>query len=89
MSGPTQLIHGSDYEQMRKVEHAILQAILPFQNGRTEAALVAVAMLRVARTLVEMYPAVTQAELLPVLTAFIQGRSSAPGVDDSLLVRPS
>lgn len=71
-----------DFDQLKRVEDAITKSIVPFRNNRTEAALVVMAALRVARQILELYPAPTRETLLPLLVAFLKGETQMPGVSD-------
>lgn len=71
-----------DFDQLKKVEEAISQSLVPFRNNRTEAALVVMACLRVARILLNLYPEATREQLLPLLVAFLKGETQMPGVSD-------
>lgn len=71
-----------DFERMKEIERALVQTLLPYRNdGRTEAMLVVFALIRSARVLLRLYPAKTQKQLRPVITAFLEGKTSAPAAD--------
>lgn len=73
-----------DFQHMQTVEAAVMAALKPFQNGRTEGALVAIALLRVARMLLRLYPEATQQTLLPLFIGFLRGDAEMPGLPSKL-----
>jgi hypothetical protein len=73
-----------DFQHMQKVEAAVMASLKPFQNGRTEGALVAIALLRIARMLLRLYPEQTQRTLLPLFIAFLRGDEEMPGAPKGL-----
>lgn len=76
-----------ELNQMKRVENAIATAIMPFKNSRTETGLIVFALIRVARVLLWLYPDKVQAQLVPVLVAFIEGKGE-PVDGGSLIVPP-
>lgn len=72
-----------DFKQLKRVEEAVMLALTPFRNGRTEAALVVMALLRCARVLLWLYPEATRQTLTPLLVAFLKGETQMPGVADA------
>lgn len=77
-------LDNADAEQMRAVQKALIDAALPFRE-RTEAALVVFACVRIARTMLRLYNPKTQKQLLPVIIAFLEGKTTAPGVESDFL----
>lgn len=73
-----------DFDHMQTVERAVFASLTPFRNGRTEAALIVIALLRVARLLLRLYPEETQRTLLPLYIAFLKGDEDMPGAPKGL-----
>lgn len=69
-------------EQMKRVENTIAQALIPIRNSRIEGMIVVFALVRVARQLLVLYPKKARTQLVPVLTAFLEEKKTAPGVVD-------
>lgn len=74
-----------DFNEMKKVEQAVFGSLTPYRNGRTEGALVVIALLRVARMILRLYPEDTQRTLLPLLIAFLRGDEEMPGAPSKML----
>lgn len=72
-----------DAAQMRRVQRAIIQAVLPFK-ANTEAALVVFALARCARTMLRLYPEKTQKWMRTLLIAFLEGKTEQPKLTDSV-----
>jgi hypothetical protein len=67
---------GQEFAQMKRVETAVIQTLLPFRDdGKTEAALVVFALLRCARVMLRLYPEQTQRELLQALVPYLEGKT--------------
>lgn len=62
---------------MKTVERAVVKTIMPYRE-RIEAALVIFALMRCARVLLRLYPPNTQKWILPLVIAFLEGKSEAP-----------
>lgn len=75
-----------DADQMKRVEKALVKVILPFR-AKTPPALVCLALLRCARTVLRLAPVNEQKELMPILVAFLEGRVAPPG-EKSILWTP-
>jgi hypothetical protein len=71
-------LDGSEGLRMQHIEVEVMKLLTPYREN-TEAALVIFAILRIARSLLRLYSAQTQAQLLPVLVAFLEGKE--PGTD--------
>lgn len=85
---PQPKITMKDYEHMVSIERAVLDALKPYRNGQTEACLVAMALIRVARQLLYMYPLDIIKQLTPLFVAFIKGDKKQPGANASPLWMP-
>jgi hypothetical protein len=66
-----------DFEQMKKVEGALIQALLPFK-ATTDPLLAVLALVRVIRVFLRGAPKPAQKEILPVLIAYLEGRTQLP-----------
>ena len=75
----------ADAEQMKTIERALVATLLPFK-GNTEAALVVFALVRCARVMLRLYPEQTKKALLPIMTAYLEGKNQPPGEESNLLV---
>lgn len=73
------------FTAMKEVEAALTKAVLPFRE-KTEAALVAFALIRMARVLLRVYPPKVQKELLPVILTYLQGGLKQPAGDPAALL---
>jgi len=67
-----------DFEQMKRVEDAIIKAILPFKDS-TDPLLAVLALVRVTRVFLRNGTKDAQRGLLPVLFAYLEGRTQIPG----------
>lgn len=76
----------SDADDMKAVERALVKTALPFRE-RMPPALVAMALLRMCRTVLRLCNKNDQKELLPVFVAFLEGRINPPG--SSILWTPT
>ncbi len=70
--------------EMRKVQNAVVQTLLPFRE-RTEPAIVVFALIRCARVLLRLYSRKTQGEILPAIVAYLEGKTTAPGASSLFL----
>lgn len=78
-----------DVRQMKAVEKTIVQAILPFKEN-TPTILIVLSLIRCARTVLRLATKEQQKELLPILVAFLQGRTQLPEeTGDSPIWTPS
>lgn len=69
----------ADVEQMRQVQGAIVQACLPFLEGRTHPALVAIALARACRTVLRKAGSRNdRLTLTGIIVAFIEGQHVQP-----------
>lgn len=75
----------NDFNRMLAIERALVQTLLPFRDGKTESGLAAFALVRCARVLLRRYPPETQKQLLGVITAFLEGKTSPPGEPSELM----
>src|SRR5262245_49383169 len=76
-----------DADQMKRMEQAIINALLPFKEN-TDPILGLLALMRCARVMLRAARADAQRQLMPVLIAFIRG-DMAPKNAPSLLWMPS
>lgn len=75
-----------DFEQMKAVERKLVDTLQPF-TVNTPAALMVLTLIRCARLILRKCDRRDQKDLLPVLVAFLEGRTRQPG-DPSLLWLP-
>lgn len=73
------------FRAMKEVEAVLTRAVMPFRE-KTEAALVAFALIRMARVLVRVYPVKVQKDLLPAIMAYLQGSTIQPAGDSAALL---
>lgn len=73
----------ADDRQMRGVQKAIVDAVLPF-TASTPSWLICLALTRVLRAVLRKAPKKNRDELLPTLFAYIRGDTQAP--DDKGLI---
>lgn len=71
----------SDFEQMKKVEGALIAALLPFK-ATTDPLLAVLALVRVIRVFLRAAPTPARKEILPVLFAYMEGRTQLPTAND-------
>lgn len=71
----------SDFEQMKKIEDAIINAVIPFKEN-TDPILCLLALVRCARVMLRAATKDAQRKLLPVLFAYLEGRTRLPGDTD-------
>jgi len=75
-----------DVREMKRFEGAFVQWVLPWRQS-TRPGIVAIALARCCRTVLRLCPREEQAELLPLLVAFLEGKTQEPG-DQSLIWTP-
>lgn len=80
-------VRTEDAEQMKRIEQAIVDAVLPFA-ANTDPLLGVIALTRCVRTMLRAADTDAQKQLLPVLVAFLRGQMQAPGAP-SLLWMPT
>lgn len=68
-----------DEEQMNAVGKAIVAACVPFLQNGTNPMLVLLALIRCARVVLRKTSREDQKEILPVLNAYLEGRTQPPG----------
>jgi len=79
MSGPLlEQYRDIDFDQMKAIERELVAVLLPFREN-TDPLLGVIALARVLRTMLRLGPDEAQQKLLPVLVAFIQGKTAPPG----------
>jgi hypothetical protein len=71
----------ADYEEMKRVESAIIDALLPFK-ATTDPLLAVLALVRVVRVFLRGAPQQAQRELRPVLFAYLEGRTQLPNTNE-------
>jgi hypothetical protein len=69
-----------DLRRMKEIEHR-LATLLTEYRGNTESALAVFACVRIARTLLRLYPKTTEQELRRLCIAFLNGETAPPGVE--------
>lgn len=67
----------ANVDRMVHVQEQIERAVLPFREN-TEAAIVVLALMRVARKLLDLYSAKTRGELRDVIDLYLSGDAPAP-----------
>lgn len=67
-----------DWEEMKRFERQVVAAYRPFR-GHIDPVLATLALVRVTRALLRNAPKKVQQELRPVLTAYLEGKTSEPG----------
>lgn len=75
-----------DFQQMKRMEKAIIDAMLPFSGG-TDPLLGVMALIRCARVMLRAGSKSAQKQLLPVLVAYLSGRMRPSG-ESSLIWVP-
>lgn len=75
-----------DFEQMKAVERKLVDTLQPF-TANTPPVLMVLSLIRCARVILRKCGKADQKRLLPVLTAFLEGRTRQPG-DSPLLWLP-
>lgn len=78
MADPFARYKDVDFEQMKRVEEAIIKAVLPFKES-TDPLLAVLALVRVTRAFLRNGTKEAQRTLLPVLFAYLEGRTQIPG----------
>lgn len=73
------------FRAMKEVEEVLTKAVMPFRE-KTEAALVAFALIRMTRVLLRVYPVKVQKELMPVVLTYLQGGTKQPKGDPASLL---
>jgi hypothetical protein len=86
MSVKQQILSGEAAERMQFIRAQVERTILPYREN-TEAALVAGALVQIARVLFELYPEKTRTQLLTGAVAYLQ-RDNLEPQDSPLLVLP-
>lgn len=72
-NAPKVIGDAADTERMHFMQSEIAKAILPYREN-TEAAIVVMALMRVARILLRLYPEPVRGELLSACVAYLQGK---------------
>lgn len=80
MANPLEQYRDSDFQQMKRVEDAVIGALLPFRES-TDPILAVLALARILRVFLRAAPKLAQRQLLRVLIAYIEGRTRLPGDD--------
>lgn len=78
-------VRTEDMEQIQRVEAEVLRALAPFREN-TDPALALFALIRCARMLLRSCPPDSHRQLLPVIRAFLEGKSS-PDPDSRLFLQ--
>jgi hypothetical protein len=73
-------LRDSDAPHLLKIENAILVALRPFNNGDTEGAIAALACIRVAKQILQIYPDSAKIDLLPTMAAYLMDKP-LPGTE--------
>lgn len=76
-----------DIEQMNHLQREITKAILPYREN-TEAAIVAAALVRVARTMIDKYNPVAKRQLTEVSVAYLERREVRVDEDQAQIIIP-
>ena len=76
-----------DFRQMKRIEAALVQTVLPFR-ATTDPMLLAMALTRMTRTVARLCNPNDTKALIPVLVAFLEGKVNPPGGDGSLIWTP-
>jgi hypothetical protein len=77
MSNLFKTFRQSDADAMKEVERELVKTALPFRE-RMPPALVAMALLRMTRTVLRLCNPNDQKELLPIFVAFLEGKINPP-----------
>jgi len=67
-----------DFVEMKRIETAIIRALLPFK-ATSDPLLAVVALTRCLRVMLRLGSKEAQAQLVPVLRAYLEGRTAPPG----------
>jgi hypothetical protein len=78
----------ADAPHLLKIEDAIGRALRPFNNPGTESALAALACIRIAKQLLDPYPAIDRQQMLPAMIAYLSGGQVQPAEGASALWTP-
>ena len=78
MSDAFEQFRDADFEQMKRVERALIDAMVPFRD-QTDPLLAVLALVRVIRVMLRAAPKQSQRQLTPVLMAYLEGRTRLPG----------
>jgi hypothetical protein len=76
-----------DMAQMKKIERAIIDVVLPLIQG-VDPLLALYAMIRCARVMLRKGDTHAQRAVLPVIHAYLDGKTTAPGAGSLLWMPP-
>jgi len=76
-----------DVGEMKRFEHTFVQWIKPWQV-KVSPMMAAIVLVRCARTVLRTCHADDQKQLLPVLTAFLEGKVNEPGTGGTQIITP-
>lgn len=69
-----------DLRRMKEIEGRVSKLLVEYR-GNTESALVVFVCMRIARTLLRLYPTATEQELRRLCIAFLNGETAPAGVE--------
>lgn len=77
---PLELWSDDNARQMKTIETRVSRMLVEYRSN-TEAALIAFVGVRIARTMLRLYPKPTEAELRRLCVAFLNGETNPKGVE--------
>lgn len=83
-----QLENAEDRRQLADTQQAVLSVLLPLKERGVPPWLLCIVLIRCARVLLRLMSKEEQAQLLPSLKGYLEGRLTRPGAAEDLIVPP-